>query len=209
VVGLVGPAGSGKSTLARALEGPKTLLLDADRMGHQIANHNPEVRAALIAEYGPAVYRRDGGLDRAHVAARVFSDPAALARLNALMHPRIVEWLLASIGNTGYFQGTVLVDAALLLDWGFEKECHAVIAVTAPRQLQLERLRKSRGWDDAEVARRLAVARSNAEFEAAADKVVENDASEAEAVATLRFAIQRLYKACVDAAGRGRGGFTR
>src|SRR5262245_9331802 len=82
VVGLVGPAGSGKSTLARALAGPLVRVLDADRMGHEIVNEDAAVRAALSAEYGADVYRADGTLDRPRVAAAVFSDPQALARLN-------------------------------------------------------------------------------------------------------------------------------
>src|SRR6185436_3266592 len=105
VVGIVGPAGSGKSTLARALAGPGTRVLDAARFGHEI----------------PDVYRADGTLDRARVAARVFSDPTALARLNALVHPHILDRLRAGIAGAAGVD-TVVVDAALLLDWGFERE---------------------------------------------------------------------------------------
>src|SRR5262249_17759822 len=147
VLGLVGPAGSGKSTLARSLAGPLVRVLDADRMGHEIGEHDPAVRAALSAEYGDDVYRADGTLDRARVAARVFSDAEALARLNRLMHPRIEQRLreeIAAATREG-FAGTVVVDAALLLDWGFERECDAVLAVVAPLPLQLERLRTARG----------------------------------------------------------------
>ena len=191
VVGIVGPAGSGKSTLARALAGPGTRLLDADRFCHEITDGEPGVRAALAAEYGPDVYRADGTLDRARVAARVFSDPAALARLNALVHPHILTRLRAGIAAAADVD-TVVVDAALLLDWGFERECDAVVAVVAPRALQLQRLRAKRGWSEAEAARRLANARSNEQFEALADAVVVNDADEASAVRALRAAVDRL-----------------
>jgi len=191
VVGIVGPAGSGKSTLARALGGPGTRVLDADRYGHEITDGDVAVRAALAAEYGADVYRADGMLDRARVGARVFSDPAALARLNALVHPRIVERLRAGIAGAAGVD-TVVVDAALLLDWGFERECDAVVAVLAPRALQLERLRRARGWSAEEAARRLAAARSPEAFAALADAVVVNDADEAAAVRAMHAAVDRL-----------------
>jgi dephospho-CoA kinase len=191
----VGPAGSGKSTLAAALAGPGTRVLDADRYGHEITDGDATVRAALAAEYGPEVYRPDGTLDRARVAARVFSDPAALARLNALVHPRILERLRAEIARAAgpdTLVDTVVVDAALLLDWGFERECDAVVAVVAPRALQVQRLRARRGWSEEEATRRLATARSNDAFAALADDVVVNDADEPAAVQAMRAALARL-----------------
>jgi dephospho-CoA kinase len=194
----VGPAG-GKA-LARELvpasgaSPADTRVLDADRMGHDITNRDPAVRAALAAEYGAGVYRADGTLDRAQVAANVFRDPAALARLNALTHPRILERLRADVERAGRegFRGTILVDAALLLDWGFERECDGVVAVVAPRALQLERLRTTRGWSADEATRRLANARTNEQFAALADEVVVNDRDEAHGVRELKTAIARL-----------------
>ena len=191
VVAIVGPAGSGKSTLARSLAGPRTRVLDADRLGHEITDGDPTVRAALAAEYGADVYRADGTLDRARVGARVFSDPAALARLNALVHPRIVARLRDDVTHaTGV--DTVVVDAALLLDWGFERECDAVVAVVAPREQQIARLRRARGWSEEEATRRLASARSNEAFRALADEVVVNDADPAAAERAMRGAVDRL-----------------
>jgi len=196
VVGLVGPAGSGKSTLARALAGPHVRVLDADRMGHEIVNEDAAVRAALAAEYGADVYRADGTLDRPRVAARVFLDPEALARLNRLVHPRILARLrdgVAAATREG-FTGTLVVDAALLLDWGFERECDAVLAVLAPRALQVERLRAARGWSEEEILRRLAIARGDESFMALADDVVTNDRTPAEALEAARSAIARLER---------------
>jgi len=88
--------------------------------------------------------------------------------------------------------GTIVVDAALMLDWGFERECDAVLAVVAPRESQLARLKASRGWDENEVRRRLARTRSNDDFAALADEVVVNDRGEADAVAAARAALARL-----------------
>lgn len=184
VLGLVGPAGAGKSTVARALAAAGARVVDADRLGHEVTDSDAEVRAALVAEYGAAVYRADGTLDRAQVAARVFSDPAALTRLNQLVHPRILTRLRGAItaAESEGYTGALVFDAALLLDWGFERECDAVLAVLAPRAQQIARLTSTRGWTADEAERRLAAARSDDRFRALADHVLMNDGSEALAV---------------------------
>ena len=194
MLGLVGPTGSGKSLVAQALAADGARVLDADRMGHDITDHDPDVRAALIAEYGADVYRADGKLDRRRVAERVFEDATALARLNELVHPRIVERLRQGIAEAvrDGFEGVVVVDAALMMDWGFERECDAVLAVLAPPALQRARLMAARGWSESQASRRLARARSNEAFAALADETVLNDGGEAEAVAAARGALAKL-----------------
>jgi dephospho-CoA kinase len=177
VLGVVGRAGSGKSTVARVLAGASGVIVEADRIGHEVTDRDPDVRAALIRSYGEDVYRADGALDRARVAARVFADPAALAELNALVHPRIVQRIrerIAASRRAGQ-PSVVVVDAALMLDWRLEEDCDAVVAVVANADAQIERLRESRGWSDAEARARLDVQRSNEAFEAAADAVIRND----------------------------------
>ena len=196
VLGLVGPAGGGKSVIARALAADGATVVEADRVGHEVTEQDASVRAALIAEYGPAVYRADGTLDRAQVAARVFRDAAALERLNQLVHPRILDRLRDAVRRASAAGGPALLvlDAALLLDWGFERECDAVLAVVASRERSVARLVQSRGWSEAQARDRLAVARSNDSFAALADATVMNDGSEAEAVDAARAAVARLVE---------------
>ena len=195
IVGLVGRAGSGKSTVARALAAEGAVVIEADRIGHEVTDRDPEVRRTLAAEYGESVYGADGSLDRSRVAARVFSDPAARARLDRLVHPRILDRIRERLEalRAERFRGVVLIDAALMLEWGLERECDAVIAVTAPEAEQVARLSRTRGWSEAEVRARLAAQRSNESFAAAADVALENDGEIEEleraaraAVATLR-----------------------
>ena len=181
IVGLIGRAGSGKSTVARAFAERGFPVLDADRVGHEVTRNDPEVRAALGAEYGPDVYRADGSLDRARVAKRVFRDPAALSRLNALVHPRIVARLredLAALRERGY-RGVAIVDAALILTWGFERECDLLVAVTAPEPEIVERLVRTRGWTEDDARVRLAAQPSGETLAAAADLVLDNRGDEA------------------------------
>jgi dephospho-CoA kinase len=193
-IGLVGRAGSGKTTVARVLASDGAEVIEADRVGHQVTDQDPEVRAALEREYGPDVYRGDGTLDRARVAARVFTDPEARARLDRLVHPRIVRRIhdrFQALADAGW-QGVVLVDAALMLEWGLERDLDAVIAVVAPESVQRARLAAARGWSEDEAARRIAVQRSNQAFAEAADVTIENTGSEDDLARAARAAVAQL-----------------
>ena len=197
ILGLIGRSGSGKSTVARALEADGARVIEADELGHQITDGDPEVRAALTAEYGDKIYRADGTLDRARVAARVFSDLAARERLNQLVHPRIVTRIrdtILGLIRDGW-QGVVVVDAALMLDWHLERACDAVLAVVAPEADQIARLRAARGWSKAEVQARLAVQRTNEAFARAADATLENHGSEPALAEAARAALRGLIEA--------------
>lgn len=190
IVGLVGRTGSGKSTVARALAAEGATVIPADALGHEVTDHDPEVRAALIAEYGPGVYRAEGTLDRALVAARVFTDPAARARLDRLVHPRIIDRIrdrLASLKS-----GVIVIDAALLLDWSLERWCDAVIAVEARESDQRDRLLRERGWSAEEARRRWSVQRSAEAFRAAADVTLENQDTLEALAAAARAAVSEL-----------------
>jgi dephospho-CoA kinase len=203
IVGVVGRAGSGKSTVARALAADGAEVFDADQIGHDVTDQDPEVRAALVAEYGPDVYRPDGTLDRARVATQVFSDRAARKRLDHLVHPRI----LARIRERGEelrhadWQGVVVVDAALMLEWGLERGVDKVIAVVAPEAVQVERLMAARGWTADEARRRLAVQRTNEAFAAAADVTLENTGTPDALARAAREAVSRLIAGFDPASG--------
>jgi dephospho-CoA kinase len=197
ILGLVGRAGSGKTSVARTLEADGARILEADRLGHEVTDRDPDVRAALGAEYGADVYRPDGTLDRARVAAKVFTDPAARARLNELVHPRIVAAIRDTI--VGFirdgWRGVVVVDAALMLDWRLERACDAVLAVVAPEVDQIARLLKSRGWSAAEARARLKAQRTNEEYARAADAVLDNQGTPEALATAARAAVRRLLEA--------------
>ena len=201
ILGLVGRAGSGKSTVAGLLAGRGARVIDADRIGHEVTDTDPDVREALLSEYGPAVYLESNKLNRRLVAAKVFADPLALARLNELVHPRILRRIrdrLQALVRESY-RGPVVVDAALMLDWAFERECDVVLAVVAPEEAQVERLVRARGWTPAEAGRRLASQRSNEDFAALADAVIENSGSETALASATHAALDRF----LSRAGRG------
>ncbi len=197
IVGLVGRAGSGKSAVANALAADGATVIEADLVGHEVTDQDPEVRAALAREYGDDIYRPDGRLDRERVAASVFRDPAARARLDRLVHPRLVARLeerLKELRARGA-RGLVVLDAALLLEWGLERGCDAVIAVTAPQAEQVRRLVRGRGWTEAEARGRLTAQRTDEAFGAAADVTLDNAGSIEDLARVARAAVAALRAA--------------
>ena len=194
ILGLVGRAGSGKSTVARAILADGGAWIDADRIGHEVTDHDPEVRRALQAEYGDDIYKPDGTLERRRVADRVFTDPAARARLDALVHPRILAraWEELNALRLSGHRGVVLLDSALLLHWGMERSCDAVLAVNAPEAERVARMVSSRGWSEEQARAVLSVQRPAEWFSDAADLTIENAGSVADLERAARAAVVRL-----------------
>ncbi len=89
----------------------------------------------------------------------------------------------------------VVLDAALLLEWGYERACDAVLAVTAPAAEQVRRLARLRGWSEDEARTRLMAQRSDADFRRAADVTLENTGTPEELAAAARAAVARLRAA--------------
>ena len=157
-IGLVGGVASGKSLVAKLFVEFGAGLLDADRTGHEVLAHDPEVRAALVERWGPSILASDGTIDRSAVAARVFGEgePAARERefLENLLHPRIGA-VLAEIKSQFVAAGqkAVVLDAPLLLEAGWGPLCDVIVMVEADRNTRLARAQQ-RGWNAAEFARR-------------------------------------------------------
>lgn len=154
VIGLAGGVGSGKSTIAKILGELGFLVIDSDQLA-RAALDRPEVRATLITWWGPGVVNAEGKIDRVKIAAIVFHKPEERARLEALVHPlvkhgreQVVERASAE-GRVG-----VVVDAPLLFEAGSDKEVDCVLFVDTPREMRLHRVKQTRGWDEAELARR-------------------------------------------------------
>ncbi len=177
-IGLVGGVASGKSAVAKMLVELGAGLLDADRAGHDVLAHDPEVRSALVARWGDSILAADDSIDRAAVAGRVFgNDDAASADrqfLESLLHPRIAAILdekKAEFAAAG--RPAVVLDAPLLLEANWQLLCDVVVFVDADRDIRLARA-VTRGWSSDDFARREAAQWPVEEKRAAADIVLAN-----------------------------------
>ena len=174
VVGLTGPIGAGKSTVAAILRELGAKVLDADALVRDEQSRGTVGYSAIVQAFGTKVLGEDKEIDRAKLAAEVFGDPAKLAKLERIMHPRVIARILEA--RKMLREGEVLVvEAIKLLESGLRNVCDEIWVVIAPRELMLERL-AARGLSRAEAELRLRNQYSEEEFRSAADVIIENDA---------------------------------
>jgi len=153
VIGLTGGIGGGKSAVAALLAERGAVVIDADVAGHE-ALQRPDVRERLVERFGSRILadETDGPrIDRRALGRIVFSDPSALRDLEAIVHPVMVERFQAEIAAARARPDVslVVIDAAILLEAGWNALCDLIVFVDAPRAARLERV-GSRGWSDAE-----------------------------------------------------------
>jgi len=154
VVGLTGNVGSGKSSVSRLWSAAGIPVVDADALARQVVAPGTPGLAALIEAFGSEILSEDGALDRGRMRDRVFRDPEARVRLEALLHPRIQalrqEWV-----NDRAQEGArwVVCEIPLLFEVGMESEVDCIVFVDAPEAERVRRLVEGRGWQAEDAAR--------------------------------------------------------
>ncbi|HEV2890166.1 MAG TPA: dephospho-CoA kinase [Frankiaceae bacterium] len=172
-VGLTGGIGSGKSEVARLLAARGAYVIDSDVLAREVVAPGTPGLNAVTEEFGDGVLAPDGSLDRAALAAVVFGDAEARARLNAIVHP-LVGAAAAKRYAAAPPGGVVVHDVPLLVETGMVPLFDVVVVVDAPDDLRVERLVR-RGLTEADARARIAAQAGREERNAVADVVVEND----------------------------------
>jgi len=148
VIGLVGGVGAGKSTAAAELVRLGCALVDADAIGHELLRRKV-VKRELRRRWGAGVFSPDGEVSRKALAAAVFGSPDDLKALNRIMHPRMRREMERRIAKARRDPNVpaVVIDAAVLLEAGWDDLCSHVVFVRAPACVRARRVHASRGWD--------------------------------------------------------------
>lgn len=178
IAGLTGGTGSGKSTAARRFETHGIAIVDADREGHALIESGGGAEAAVVDRFGPSILT-DGVIDRRKLGALVFSNPTALAALNAIMKPRIAEAIAlrcATLAAAG--KPATLVDAALLGDSGaMEPWLEGLVLVSSPMELRVQRLVETRELTEVQARERITAQVDPEQKRSFARWIIENDGS--------------------------------
>lgn len=178
VIGLTGQIGAGKSTAARILAELGATVIDADKIGHDVVARSASLRKQLASAFGRDIFAADGKLRRKRLAARAFASKDTRDRLNRLVHPHLLKELRRQVARARK-KGPVVIDAALLLDWGMDRETDLVLVIHAGRETRFRRAEK-RGFSSADIRARQRAQLLFREFRRRADRVILNNGSEAD-----------------------------
>jgi dephospho-CoA kinase len=178
-VGLTGGIGSGKSEVARRLAEHGAVLIDADLAARKVVEPNSPGLAQVAAAFGDEVLRPDGSLNRERLGEIVFADPGLRAKLNAIVHPLVREWMQEAERMAVQTDGDAIVvhDVPLLAESRGKAGFDAVIVVDVSPDLQLERLVSRRGMAAEQASARMAAQASREQRLAVADIVIDNSGS--------------------------------
>jgi dephospho-CoA kinase len=193
-IGLTGGIGSGKSTVAALLAEHGAVIVDADRIAREVVEAGTPGLAAVVAEFGEQVLAADGSLDRPTLAAVVFADPAARARLDAVVHP-LVRVRAAELVAAAPPDAVVVQDVPLLVETGQAASYDLVLVVRADVEERVRRL-VGRGLTAEDARARIASQATDEQRAAVADVVISNDGGRDDLAAQVdRFWAERVEPA--------------
>ncbi|MEC9140322.1 MAG: dephospho-CoA kinase [Chloroflexota bacterium] len=190
VIGLTGGIGTGKSTVSRVLARLGAVIIDAALIGHEVYKPTNPAWKSLTRIFGPDILLPDNQVDRQKLGDIVFNDPAAMAKLNAIMRPEIRNVLIERLKKALDQGGKVAVlDSATLIDAGWTALADEVWLVIAPKDMIIKRLRERDGLSDDAISARLASQLSNEEQLIHVDQLIENNGT----LTDLTTAVEELW----------------
>ena len=190
-LGITGGIGSGKTAACDRLAALGARVVYADLVARRLMEHDEELRADLVAAFGEETYDADGHLNRKVLAAAVFGDPEAVARLNGIVHPRVREAFFQEKAEAEEAGAPLFVyEAALLFESGADQHLDTVAVVDAPLEIRIARAMQRDGASREAVLARMRHQLDPTEARSRADLVIDNGGT----LADLHQQVDALYR---------------
>lgn len=189
--GLTGGVASGKTTVAQYFRGLGARIIDADRIGHDLLSRSSPAYSEVVQAFGRGIVDASGEIDRRRLGALAFADPARLAQLNAILHPRIISRVEEHAAEYSQQEpgAVILVDAALIFEAGIGARFIKVVVAWCRPEQQLDRLMAKAGISREAAEKRIATQMPVEEKRRRADFVIDCSGSKEDA----RRQAERLY----------------
>lgn len=174
-LGLTGGIATGKSTADEFFKKRNIPIIDLDQIAHELMTKDNASYKAIVTYFGKEILADDGEIDRKKLGAIVFNDKNQLKRLNELTHPLILNNMEEKI--TQYQNQAVplvVLDIPLLFEDNLTHYCDATLLITAPFQLELDRLMARNNLSEEDAQKRIASQMPLSDKEKLADYVIEN-----------------------------------
>ena len=186
LIGLTGQSGAGKSTVAEVFAKHGAYVINADKIVAELYNAGSPCLKAVTAEFGQDTIRADGTLDRKLLAQRAFASRERTDALNRLVHPFVTARLFELLRGA---EGIVVFDAPQLFEADADVICDAVVAVTADKDIRVNRIIKRDSLSEEQALLRVNAQHGEEYFRARADYIIENNTDEE----SLRSQAEKVY----------------
>lgn len=191
-IGLTGGIGCGKSAVGAILQELGAEYVDADRLVHELLAPGSPLVAQVADRFGRGILTADGGVDRKQLGAIVFTNPAALRDLEALLHPAVRAELRRRVAAST--APAIVLDAIKLIESGLAAEVDSVWIVTCDPAEQRRRLIDLRGMTPEEAETRISAQPPQASRLPHAQVIIENNGTLADVRKQILSAWHRLVK---------------
>ena len=191
-LGVTGGIGSGKTAACRLFEDLGARVFYADVEAKQLMEQDPDARAEIVAAFGPESYDAEGRLNRAYLAAKVFGNEENVARINAIVHPRVFAAFQRAQAEAERDGVALLIhEAALIFEAGGDRHLDAVAVVDAPEDVRIRRVVARDSVAPEQVRTRMSHQLPPDELRRRADYLIDNTGS----LEDLREEVERVYRA--------------
>lgn len=179
-IGITGGVGAGKTEILKYIgQHYKCEIYLADEIGHKVKEPGTEGYRALVELLGNGILAADGQIDKAAMAARIFADPMILEKVNAIIHPAVKKYLadrLAEARDRGDVE-LFFVEAALLIENGFEGIVDEMWYIYAGEDVRRKRLSENRGYTPEKIEKIMTSQLTEEAFREHCDFVIDNSDS--------------------------------
>jgi dephospho-CoA kinase len=198
LIGLTGGIGSGKSTVAAMLADRGAVVIDADRVAHEVYEPGSEGYDALLQRFGPDIVDDLGRIDRPRLGAVVFNNPKALEDLNRTIHPLVRREIARRLLEVSQDDpnAVVAIEAALMTETGWSGGAGELWVVIAHPEVVIGRLVRQRAMDESDARLRLAAQATNEQRRKIATRVIENNGD----LENLEAQVDRAWRETVESA---------
>lgn len=184
VIGITGGVGAGKTALlAYVKERYRCRVILADEVAHLVEMPGQKCYQELVTLLGNVILNPDGTIDKKRMAEKIFADSAVLEQVNAIVHPAVKEYILQEIAQSRKEEKEdfLFVEAALLIEGGYEKILDELWYIYAQPEVRRSRLKAGRAYSDEKIDRILKEQLSEKEFRQHCRVVIDNSGSLADA----------------------------
>jgi dephospho-CoA kinase len=191
IIGITGQIGSGKSEAAKILKRLGAFVISADQIGKEVVEKNKSILKKLAGQFGDDILTPNGRLRRKKLGRIVFASPEKKAVLNKIVHPVLLRELKRQVKTAQKKYDIVVIDAALLIEWGWQKIVDYTILIHATERIKIDRLTKS-GYTSQEAKNRLKSQLSYRILSLASNAIIYNNKSLESLEVKLRKILSKL-----------------